>query len=93
MSAYPSYTLPDYLRLIAGYLQQEYDLTHFMQVYFRHFKYDGTKYSEQDYTQLSRLFFALEDVCADPTLRDASEIDEPTLRIICQEVHDALSKA
>lgn len=85
-----SSTLP-YRQLIVAFLENKLSATQFEVAYLHLFKHDSSR-SKEVYPILSNLFWAVEDFCAYPELRDESDLDETQLLQVAKVALDALEK-
>jgi len=72
-------TLP-YEKLINSFVQEQLSATQFEIEYLKLFEYDKTDFTETEYNILNTLFWAVENFCSDPELRDQGDLDENQLR-------------
>jgi hypothetical protein len=72
-----SSTLP-YQQLVESFVEGKLSAIQFEAEYLRLFKYDTSR-SKEAYPILSNLFWAVEDFCVYPELRDESDLDENQL--------------
>ncbi len=74
-----------YIHLIKSLLQEKISYSEFEKNFSHLFKYDGSRPKEL-YDVLLPLFWAVEDFCSIPELRDDSDIDENQLLSTAEEV-------
>jgi uncharacterized membrane protein YheB (UPF0754 family) len=72
-------TLP-YETLTNSFVQGQISATKFETEYLKLFEYDKTDFTEEEYKILNRLFWAVENFCSQPELRDEGDLDENQLR-------------
>lgn len=80
-------SIQKYASLIERFTMGSLDAAKFEAEYLRTFKNEAEPLPEPVFEVLDALFADVDAFCADPTLRDASDLDEDGLRARC---HDAL---
>ncbi|GEM_PF-952327 len=83
-------TIYPYGTLINSFMQGQLSALQFEAEYLKLFEYDNTDFSETEYKILNTLFWAVEDFCADPTLRDEGDLDENQLLEAANVASEAL---
>jgi hypothetical protein len=71
-------SLPVYIDLITSFVEKKITPAQFEKKYLQLFKYDESR-SEEIYEILNPLFWAVEDFCPYPELREKGDIDEDRL--------------
>ncbi len=82
--------LRQYIELIESFIQNKIEAIDFERRYLDLFKADTTEWSEAEFAILDELFAAVDAFCADPTLRDAEDLDEEQLRRKCRAALEKL---
>jgi hypothetical protein len=72
--------LGTYIDLIKEFLNSEITATDFKAKYLRYFKASTKAWGEGEYEVLNTLFLDLDEFCANPSLRDSKDLDEPEIR-------------
>jgi hypothetical protein len=85
-------TLLPYEILINAFVQGDLSATEFEAEYLKLFEYDNTDLEEEDYNILNTLFWAVDQFCANPKLREEEDLDENQLKTAAQEALTALKK-
>jgi hypothetical protein len=85
-----SSTLP-YQQLVESFVEGELSAVQFEAEYLRLFKHDTSR-SKEVYPILSNLFWAVEDFCVYPELRDESDLDENQLLQAAKVALESLKK-
>jgi hypothetical protein len=85
-----SSTLP-YQQLVESFVEGKLSAVQFEAEYLRLFKHDTSR-SKEVYPILSNLFWAVEDFCVYPELRDESDLDENQLLQAAKVALEALKK-
>ncbi len=73
-------TILPYETLINSFIQEQLSATQFEIEYLKLFEYDKTDFTETEYNILNTLFWAVENFCSNPELRDQDDLDENQLR-------------
>jgi SMI1 / KNR4 family (SUKH-1)/Bacterial self-protective colicin-like immunity len=74
-----------YANLIEDFLARRTTVLAFEKIYLVLFKNDKTNWSEEEYTALNDLFFAVDAYVADPALREQGDLDEQGLKDACKK--------
>ena len=72
--------LNGYIRLIESFVGDRIDASTFEVQYLQMFKNDVTLWQWEEYETLSGLFSDIDTFCADASIRDDDDLDEPELR-------------
>jgi len=86
-----SSTLP-YQKLVESFVEGKLSAVQFEAKYLRLFKHDTSR-SKEVYPILSNLFWAVEDFCVYPELRDESDLDENQLLQAAEVALEALKQS
>ncbi|MEM6109756.1 colicin immunity domain-containing protein [Mycobacterium sp. 050272] len=80
-----------YRDLIFKFANRQIDVEEFEPAYLRLFKYDEDQVAGSEFNTLEKLFFAVDDYVADPSLRQAVRgLDEEQLRDCARDVYQRL---
>ncbi|MEN8218229.1 MAG: colicin immunity domain-containing protein [Pseudomonadota bacterium] len=73
-------TILPYETLTNSFVQGQLSATKFETEFLKLFEYDNTDFTEEEYKILNTLFWAVENFCSHPELRDDGDLDEIQLR-------------
>jgi hypothetical protein len=76
-------TVSDYIRLIRGFVNKEVDVLEFERTFLHMFKSQQVDLPEREFEILDALFSDVDSFCADPALRDETDLNEEQLRQRC----------
>lgn len=86
-------SIQKYANLIERFTRGSMDAAKFEAEYLRTFKNEAEQLPEPVFEVLDALFADVDAFCADPALRDASDLDEDGLRARCKEALRELTAA
>jgi len=84
-------TISPYGILINSFMQGQLSALQFEAEFLKLFEYDNTDFTEEEYKILNALFWAVEDFCAEPKLREEGDLDENQLLEAAQVASQALN--
>lgn len=73
-------------------MQGQLSALQFEAEFLKLFEYDNTDFTEEEYKILNALFWAVEDFCAEPKLREEGDLDENQLLEAAQVASQALNR-
>jgi hypothetical protein len=79
-----------YVELIRQFVGQSIPADEFERKYLNLYKSDATDWTDEEFSLLDGLFYAVDAFCADPALRDERDTDEASLRQIAASTCERL---